>query len=97
MLNLTDEDYQTLQDILHSYLSRSKVYAFGSRVSGRNHQWSDLDLYIEGENPVSSELKEALSESDLSIFVDIVDSHMISPTFRDTLMKSEIVLIATIE
>ena len=96
MFNLSDEDFQLLLDILTAHLSECQVYAFGSRVQGTNHQWSDLDLNIEGKDPVSSELKEALSESDLPISVDIVDSCSITPAFKKTLKDSKMVRIAKI-
>jgi uncharacterized protein len=93
MFDMSDEDYQLLLDILREYLSGCKVYAFGSRVNGNNHQWSDLDLYIEGDNPISPDLKEKLSESDLPIFVDVIDTHEITPEFRDIIIKSKQVLV----
>ncbi|HWQ65118.1 MAG TPA: nucleotidyltransferase domain-containing protein [Methanospirillum sp.] len=48
MFDLSDGDYGLLLDILHEYLPGCRVYAFGSRVKGNNHRWSDLDLFIEG-------------------------------------------------
>lgn len=68
--------------IFHECLVGCKVYAFGSRVTGNNHRWSDLDLYIEDDNPVSPELKEKLSESNIPIFIDVIDSREITPEFK---------------
>nr|WP_319538390.1 nucleotidyltransferase domain-containing protein [uncultured Methanospirillum sp.] len=73
------------------------MYAFGSRVKGEHHPWSDLDLYIEDDKAISSELKGVLSESDIPIFVDLIDSQEVSPEFRETLTKSGMVLVTTIE
>jgi len=97
MFDLSDEDYQLLLGILNEHLSGCRVYAFGSRVKGDHHPWSDLDLYIEGDKAISSELKEALSESDIPIFVDLIDSKEVSQEFRETLTKSGMVLVVTIE
>ena len=93
MFDMSDEDYRLLLDILHKYLAGCKVYAFGSRVTGNNHRWSDLDLYIEGDTPVSPELKEKLSESDLPIFIDVIDLREITQEFKETIMKSKRVLV----
>ncbi|WP_319580075.1 nucleotidyltransferase domain-containing protein [uncultured Methanospirillum sp.] len=97
MFDLSDEEYQLLLGILNEHLSGCRVYAFGSRVKGDHHPWSDLDLYIESDKAISSELKEALSESDIPIFVDLIDSQEVSPEFRETLTKVGMVLVATIE
>jgi len=91
------EDYQLLLGILNEHLSGCRVYAFGSRVKGDHYPWSDLDLNIESDKVISSELKEALSDSDLPIFVDLIDSKEVSQEFRKTLTKVGMVLVVTIE
>ena len=101
MIDLDDEDYHELVDILHTHLKGCKVYAFGSRVRGNNQQFSDVDLYIEGDDQIQIEtlldLREALSESNLPVFIDLVDNHAISEEFALVLEKSEKILIMSTE
>ena len=65
-----------LQDILQRYVPEREVRAFGSRVTGGNRPFSDLDIAICGNAPVDGAalfgLREALEESDLPINVDVV-------------------------
>lgn len=64
-----------------------EVRAYGSRVTGGARRFSDLDLAVVGQNPLDSKtlesLKDAFSESDLPILVDIRDWATVSPGFRE--------------
>ena len=74
--------------ILGSHLEpQVKVYAFGSRVHGRNLKpFSDLDLCLRADAPlpatILSKLNAAFEDSTLPFKVDIVDWETISPEFR---------------
>ncbi|MDR2677226.1 MAG: nucleotidyltransferase domain-containing protein [Puniceicoccales bacterium] len=62
------------------------VYAYGSRVKGSAHKFSDVDLAIESENPLEGHilamLRNAFAESDLPYAVDVVDLAHVTPIFR---------------
>ncbi len=64
-----------------------EVRAYGSRVTGGARRFSDLDLAVAGPHPLNQEtlesLKDAFSESDLPILVDIRDWATLSPGFRE--------------
>ncbi len=84
-IDIKENHYQIVTEILMKYLdSGDKIYAFGSRVKGSAQKFSDLDLVIE---TVKSRIpiKESLTESSLSYFVDILNYNKI-PDF----MKEEI-------
>ena len=72
-----------VQDILRQYVPEREVRAFGSRVSGQPRPFSDLDIFIGGEEPPDAVmldgLAEALEESDLPINVDVVPRHLAGP------------------
>jgi predicted nucleotidyltransferase len=85
-----------LSSILSARLSGRRVWAFGSRATGRRvKRFSDLDLLIEGESLSMREaalLDEELDESRLPFKVDIVDSSNITPSFRARI-EPEMVLV----
>jgi len=64
-----------------------EVRAYGSRVTGKAQRFSDLDLAVAGPNPLDCKtlesLRDAFSESDLPILVDIRDWATASPGFRE--------------
>jgi uncharacterized protein len=78
------------------YLPEYDVWAFGSRVTGTAKPFSDLDLLIRTEQPLTFEkmatLKDAFDESDLTIRVDLVDWAATSTAFRDIIMQNYVVL-----
>ena len=79
-------EWTIVRQILRQYLKDHAVWAFGSRVTGKNHAFSDLDLVIVGEQALSfstlGDLRQAFDESDLPWQVDIVDWHYIGDSFR---------------
>ena len=76
-LDLEPSELDCVLQALKQHVPDCKVLAFGSRVSGNAKPFSDLDLAIVGEEPLSlgrmAALAEAFSESDLPWKVDLVD------------------------
>ncbi|HEY0183921.1 MAG TPA: nucleotidyltransferase domain-containing protein [Rhodopila sp.] len=62
-----------------------EAWVFGSRATDSARRYSDLDLALRGDGPLDLDmigrLKDALSDSDLTIKVDLVDLHTIDPGF----------------
>jgi len=85
-----------VQDILHRHVPLCQVWAFGSRVTGTNKDYSDLDLAIIADAPLdittSANLSDAFSQSDLPYKVDLVEWATTSETFRNIIQLNKIVL-----
>ncbi len=96
MLDITPEHLQIVRDILQKNIPRREVWAFGSRVKGTAKRYSDLDLAVIGETPLSlsehADLSDDFSESDLPWRVDIVDWATTSENFRNIIKRQYIVL-----
>jgi type I restriction enzyme S subunit len=85
-IDLQPADRAILQEILNKWLRQGvRVWGFGSRVTGTARRYSDLDLAVEGDERLSLDvlvcLKDALSESDLTIRVDVIDLKAVDPAF----------------
>lgn len=97
MIQLDQTQLKLVKRILHAYIPDWRVAAFGSRVRGTARQFSDLDLILLGDEPVApetlSELRHALAESDLSIQVDVLEWHGLSPSFRRAIERTPIVIV----
>jgi predicted nucleotidyltransferase len=96
VLAMTAEELSLLQSILKRYVPNFKVWAFGSRVTGTHKPYSDLDLALVGDEPISIQtramLSEALSNSGLPYKVDIVDWASTSEAFRQIIEKQKLVI-----
>lgn len=86
MIDLEPAYLDEVRRILDACVPGVEVWAFGSRVTGRAEKFSDLDLALAAPDAVDprlvESLKDAFSESDLPILVDVVDVHSVSPAFR---------------
>lgn len=96
LLGLRPHDRAELQRILQQHLPGYTVWAFGSRVTGRHKPYSDLDLVIVADQPLSLEqmatLREVFDESDLTIRVDLVDWAIASESFRRIILQQYLVV-----
>ena len=91
-MHIEPSNLNIVQDILKQYVPEYDVWVFGSRVHGRNlKKFSDLDLVIINDNPLKKlqlfNIKEALSESDLPIMVDVLAWSDIDETFKNIIQK----------
>jgi len=86
MIDLEPEYLAEIKEILLKHTPNCEVRAFGSRTQGKAKRFSDLDLVVIGKQELDEaaldNLKDALSQSDLPIMVDIVDWFRISDRFR---------------
>jgi len=98
MIAVTEEEREIVLDILkHNTPPGCKAWAFGSRLEGRHKPYSDLDLAIIADKPLSISqrglLREAFEASDLPYRVDIVDYRAASRSFRDVIDRQHEVMI----
>ncbi len=88
MLDLPTRWLDTVCRLLAQHVPEAEVWAYGSRVTGGAHAGSDLDLVLrcpgdlDKPHPGLLKLKEAFSESNLPILVDVLDWANIPETFR---------------
>ena len=77
-----------LKTVIGKYLdlSKYKLFFFGSRVTGKGDERSDIDVGIEGPKPVPyrivSQIKEELEEKPILYSIDIVDFTSASEKFQ---------------
>jgi uncharacterized protein len=65
-------------------------YVFGSRATGKEKEFSDLDLCFWDNIPQSErlQLEEAFEESDLPFTVDLVHLPSCDPGFQKSILKT---------
>ena len=93
-IDISPENWQIVRDILQRYVPDREVWAFGSRAKWTAKEFSDLDLAIIGDTPLSialtADMKEAFQESALPFKIDIVDWANITPSFRQVIQAAKI-------
>ncbi len=100
-MKLTDAELQLVCRILRKHVPGYPVWAFGSRVHGRNLKpFSDLDLAVISERPLRLDdliaVRRAFSESDLPFRVDVVDYAAADVGFRSIIRaEHEVVVIGS--
>jgi predicted nucleotidyltransferase len=96
MLDLTPKQLDLLMAILRERVPNVRVYAYGSRATGKARPFSDLDLALDGEAPIPSDrmalLREDLTDSDLPMRVDVVDLQQISEPFKEVINAQRVAL-----
>lgn len=95
-LDMRPGQWCIVRDILHRHVPQYDVWAFGSRAKGQAKEYSDLDLAIITDQPLSLDagaaLAEDFSESDLPWKVDVVDWAATSETFRSLIAQHKVVV-----
>lgn len=87
-LHLPDAYLRMVHTVLRQHAPEATVWAYGSRVNGDHHEASDIDLVLRhpGANPCPpgqlDTLREAFSDSNLPILVQVVDWARIPTAFR---------------
>ena len=90
-VDLRPDHWAIVRSALRRFVPDREVLAFGSRATWTAKDYSDLDLAIMGEEPLSlrtaSALDEALGDSDLPFKVDVVDWARIDDGFRAIVVR----------
>jgi len=85
---------RSLVQIFRSYpeLAGSRFFFFGSRVTGRGDERSDVDVGILGSKPVPArvwlDLQDAVDDLPFLYKVDLVDFQRVSPAFREVALQA---------
>lgn len=95
-IDLNQQNLNEVCQILQTHVPNYSVWAFGSRVNGKAKIYSDLDLAIITQQPLSlskmAQLKEAFDESNLPIRVDVVDWGATSEEFQKIILQNKVLI-----
>ena len=97
-LDLPPRFMEIMLRLLAAHLPNEEVWAYGSRVNGRSHAGSDLDLVLRHPSDLTlpqknlAILREAFRESDLPILVDLIDWARIPQSFRREIEREHVMV-----
>ena len=98
-LRLPTRHRRALKALLRKHLPDAEVWAYGSRVNGRGHEGSDLDLVLRGpgleEIPFERlvDFEDAVRESTIPILVEARDWARLPEQFRQEIEREYVVLV----
>ncbi|MDE0118776.1 MAG: restriction endonuclease subunit S [Bdellovibrionales bacterium] len=98
-IDLLSRHKKQVEAILQKYLSGVEVWAYGSRVSGKSHPGSDLDLVLRSPDliPIPSsklyELKEAFTDSNIPFLVEARDWAVLPKSFHKEIKSNYVVFL----
>jgi predicted nucleotidyltransferase len=97
-LHLPLKHRRALEALLRKHLPGVEVWAYGSRVSGRSHDGSDLDLVLRrpGLKEIPSDqlgdFEEAVRESNIPFLVEARDWSRLPERFHREIERDHVVL-----
>ncbi len=98
-IHLLSKHRRQLEILFKKHLSEVDVWTYGSRVSGKSHSGSDLDLVLRTPKLKKIdlvklyELKEDLTESNIPFLMEARDWTMLPKSFHKEIKKNYVVLL----
>ena len=98
-LNLMDRHRDMVERILREHVPGVEVWAYGSRVNGRCHDGSDLDLVLRSpaQTPIDpvqlKALAQAFGDSNIPFLVDAHDWARLPASFHQEIQRNHAVLL----
>ena len=91
-LFIDKKDLNILKNILKEFCPNSEVYAYGSRINGKAHEGSDLDLTIKNfpKDKYLFDLKELFSNSNISFLIDVTLYENLPQSFKEEIDKNKV-------
>jgi predicted nucleotidyltransferase len=91
-INISDKHLAIIKNILRKY--NYSFYLFGSRITDKAKQFSDVDLFYTDDIPIKHllQLEEEFENSDLPYKVDLVDYNKCDHEFQAIMRAGNICL-----
>ena len=98
-LHLSSRHREEIETLLHKHLPGVEVWAYGSRVNGRSHDGSDLDLVLRGPQLAEIDISrladfiEALQDSTIPFLVEARDWARLPKNFHSEIEREHVALV----
>ena len=98
-INLLPRHREQLERFFREHLPNVEIWAYGSRVNGRSHAGSDLDLVLRGPGleriPAEclTAFRNAVRESRIPFLVEARDWSRLPNSFHNEIEKNYVVLV----
>ena len=97
---MTKEQFSLLNELVITPLKKKnlRVFIFGSRVTGKHHSHSDVDLLYKSDSKVIlpsgflSQIKESIEESRFPFTIDLVAEEDLVSSYKQSVVSSMVEL-----
>lgn len=93
-MNLETEIKEKIIGLLTTLFPDAKIYLFGSRATGVNQKYSDIDIAIDNKTQIPlidiDEANSIMEALNIPYKVDIVDFNHVSEIMRNSIIKEGI-------
>jgi type I restriction enzyme S subunit len=97
LIDISEEDWLIVKSILKKNIPNLEVRAYGSRTRRTARRYSDLDLVVMTDVPLSWEVRADItndfSESDLPWKVDVAEWVNLSPEFQGAIAEDLVLVL----
>jgi len=94
LMNILPSDKKELIAIIKKHLPNTRIYLFGSRARSASNPGSDIDIALDNNKPIDwsilGSIKEEIADSNILLFVDVVDIHDVSDEFKKQITRDGI-------
>ncbi|KKQ48826.1 MAG: polymerase beta domain protein region protein [candidate division TM6 bacterium GW2011_GWF2_38_10] len=84
-----------LENLILEKIPHCRIYLFGSRARGTAQSGADIDLALDAGEPIAFDtlcvLQDAIEQTDIPVFVDLVDLATASDLLKNEVIKEGIV------
>ena len=82
---------ETLIQVIHKHIPNCRIFLFGSRARETNHEGADYDIALDAgikiPRKIMLDIDGDIHESDIYVFVDVVDLNNVSQDFLNIIKK----------
>ena len=93
---LREADRQEIRRLVAAIVPAAQVWVFGSRATGHARPFSDLDLLIDSQPPLSwdqrAALTDAFEQSSIPFRIEVVETRALAPEFQTRVWSERIPL-----
>ena len=87
-----------LLDLCKKYVPTAEIWAYGSRLTGKAHEASDLDIVLRNREDLTKstegwlDLKDAITQSTIPILIDVHSWNLLPSNFHENIKQNYCIL-----
>jgi predicted nucleotidyltransferase len=93
-MELQEQTKLKIINVIQALIPQADIYLFGSRATGQNRPYSDIDIALDAGHPLDrldvGEVRDMLNASNMPYSFDIVDLQNIGVDFKNNIIAERV-------